>query len=253
MVEERGSPLVSQPSALGRKRSSSRSRRATASPSSRRSVVSTDATPSSAARASPASTRASGRRYTWPARFDAERDDAVGVRVERRLELRRPLDRGLSVVRVEDHGVALEERVGAAGGVEQRLDRGVGACQRDVLGALRPVRVRCVVEVREVVREEVEAVARDEPAPDCGGVRVDRPAGPVAHCEPRARRVGLEEAVVEEPLRPVRRLRHPRKRRQMLRAAAVARDVHRCASRARRPRGPRRRSRRRGRGASGSC
>ena len=90
------------------------------------------------------------------------------------------------------------------------------------------MRVRGEVEVGEVVREEVEAVARDEPAPDCGGVHVDRAAGAVAHGERRARRVGLEEAVVEEALRAVRRLRHPRQRRLVPRAAAVARDVHRC-------------------------
>ena len=152
----------------------------------------------------------------------------IGVGGERAFEVRRFRDRRLPVVGVEDHGVALEERVGAAGRVEQRHDRRVGARERDILGAERAVRMRGEVEVGEVVREEVETVARDEPAADRRCVHVDRAAGAVAHGERRARRVGFEEAVVEEALRPVRGLRDPGKRRLMPRAAAVARDVHRC-------------------------
>ena len=41
--------------------------------------------------------------------------------------------------------------------------------------------MRGEVVVREVVDEDVEAVARDEPAADRSGVRVDRPGGTVAH------------------------------------------------------------------------
>ncbi len=87
--------------------------------------------------------------------------------------------------------------------------------------------MRRVVEVGEVVREEVEAVAGDEPPPDRGGVHVDRAACAVAHGERRSRLIGFEQAVEEEPLRAVRRLRHPRQHRQVLRAAPVAGDVDR--------------------------
>ena len=80
----------------------------------------------------------------------------------------------LAVVRAHDHVVAVEERVRAARGVEQRADRAVGVDEL-LGGAVRAERVRRVVVVREVVEEEVEAVPRDEPAPDRGRVVVDRP------------------------------------------------------------------------------
>ncbi len=89
------------------------------------------------------------------------------------------------------------------------------------------LRMRGVVVVGEVEDEEVEAVARDEPAPDRGGVRVDRPAGAVPHCQRSASRVRLEEAVEEEALRPVGRAGEHAYRRPVRRAAAVARDVDR--------------------------
>ncbi len=132
------------------------------------------------------------------------------------------------MIGVEHDRVALEELLGPAGGVEQRLDRCVRLFERDVFGADRPVRVRREVEVGEVVHEKVETVARHEPAPDRSGVCVDRPADAVAHRERGACRVGLEQAVEEEPLRTERRLRHPRKRRLVARSPAVAGDVHRA-------------------------
>ena len=89
MIEDRRVAAVSQPSSRGRKRSSSPSRRATASSPSRRSVTSTDGSPSSAAPAPPASTRARGRRYTWPARFDAVTITSVSKRRQRRLQAAR--------------------------------------------------------------------------------------------------------------------------------------------------------------------
>ena len=87
--------------------------------------------------------------------------------------------------------------------------------------------VRRVVEVGEVVREEVETVAGHEPAADRGRIRVRRAAGATAHRERRAGLVGLEQPVEVEALRPVRGLRHPGQRREIPRAAAIARDVHR--------------------------
>ena len=64
-------------------------------------------------------------------------DDAVGVRRERQLELRRTVDRRLAVIGVQDHRVAVEELVGAAGCVE----RAPGS-QRRCARARRPRRPR---------------------------------------------------------------------------------------------------------------
>ena len=94
----------------------------------------------------------------------------IGVGV---LEPGRLLDPGLAVVGAEHHRVPLEERVGPAGDVHQRGDRLVGVGEL-AGGAFRAERVRRVVVVREVEDEEVEAVARDEPAADRGRVLVDR-------------------------------------------------------------------------------
>ena len=80
---------------------------------------------------------------------------------------------GLAVVRADDHGVALEELVRAAGRLDQRTDRRVAARER-LLGGVRSKGVRREVVVRQVVEEEVEGVAGDEPAPDGSRVRVDR-------------------------------------------------------------------------------
>ena len=90
-----------------------------------------------------------------------------------------------------------------------------------------PCSVRRVVVVGEVVRDEVEAVTRDEPARDGCRVRVSRARGATTNGERGAGVVGLEQPVVEEPLRPVRRLRHPRERRHVAGRSAIARDVHR--------------------------
>src|SRR5581483_10856083 len=113
-------------------------------------------------------------------------DDVVLEPGEGRLQLRRPLDRRLPVVGKEDDRIALEEGVPAAGRVEEALNGGIGARQRNVLRALRAVHVRRVVEVGEVVREEVESVTRHEPAADSGRIRVRRTAGATANRERRA-------------------------------------------------------------------
>ncbi len=89
-----------------------------------------------------------------------------------------------------------------------------------------PERMRGVVVVREVVDEQVEAVARDEPAADRGGVGVDRAERAVAPGDRGARSVGLVDAVEEEPLRPVDG-REARDRGQMPVPATVGRDVDR--------------------------
>ena len=90
---------------------------------------------------------------------------------------------------------------------------------------VRTLCMRGVVVVGEVVDEEVEAVPRHEPARDRSGVRVDRPAGPVAHRERSAGHIRLEEVVEEEALRAIGRSREDRHGRQVRRAAAVAGDV----------------------------
>ena len=63
-------------------------------------------------------------------------------------------------------------------------------------------RMRGVVVVGEVVDEQVEAVARDEPAADRGRVGVDRAERAVSHRHRRAGAVALVERVEEEALRP---------------------------------------------------
>ena len=128
----------------------------------------------------------------------------------------------------EEHdGVALEERVRTARRIEQRANGRVGLLE-GVVGCLafRTTRVRGEVEAGEVEGEEVEAVARDEPAPDRGGVGVDRTRAAAAHRERRSRPVRLEQAVKKEPMRPVRRAADTRERRQVSMATAVAGDVH---------------------------
>ena len=99
--------------------------------------------------------------------------------------------------------VALEKRLRPTRCVEEPGDRPVA--RRELPGgALRPERVRCVVVVRQVEEEEVEAVARDEPAADRGCVVVDRAGGAVPQRQRRARRVRLEQVVEEEALRAAR-------------------------------------------------
>ena len=98
---------------------------------------------------------------------------------------------------------------------------------------VRAERVRGVVVVGEVVDEQVEAVPRHEPAPDRGGVVVDRAGGTVAPRRRGSGLVGLEQAVEEEAARPEHRPGNRRHARQVLRAAAVAGDVHRGRDEAR--------------------
>ena len=195
-------------------RSSSPSRRATTSPSSRKSARSTAGSPSSAS--------ASFARVVAVEHRGAVRrgDERTGD-----LEPRGLLDRRLAVVGAEDDARSVEELVGAAGRVEERRDRRVGAAERLVRG-VRPERVRGVVVVRQVVDEQVEAVARDEPAPDRRGVGVDRAERAVEPRDRRAGPVGLVDAVEEEALRPVDG-REAGDRREVPVAAAVGRDVDR--------------------------
>ena len=97
--------------------------------------------------------------------------------------------------------------------------------------AVRAGDVRGEVVVGEVVDEEVEPVAGDEPTADRGRVRVDRPERAVAHGDRGAGLVALVEGVEEEALRAVDR-RHAGDRRQVAMGAAVARDVDRAGRQA---------------------
>ena len=128
----------------------------------------------------------------------------------------------------EEHDrVALEELVRSAGSIEEGADRRVGLLERLVGGrAVRAGGVRGEVIAREVVGKEVEAVARDEPPPDRGCVRIDRAGAAAAYRERRSRPVRLEQAVEEEAARPVGGAAHSREGRQVAVAAAKARDVH---------------------------
>ena len=123
------------------------------------------------------------------------------------------LDVRLPVVGADDHRVALEELVRPAGGIHQRRDRGVAARER-LVRAVRAGGVRGEVVVGEVVDEEVEPVAGDEPTADGGRVRVDRAERAVAHGDRGAGPVALVERVEEEALRAVDR-RDAGDRRQM--------------------------------------
>ena len=137
-----------------------------------------------------------------------------------------PVDVRLAMVGAEDHRVALEKLLGPAGRVEERADRCIASRQR-FERAVWTMRVRGEVVVRQVVDQEVEAVTGDEPAADGCGIAVDGAVGPAEHCEGCAGRIRLEEVVEEEALRPVRRERQARKRRQVSCTSAVAGDVDR--------------------------
>ena len=115
-------------------------------------------------------------------------DDLAVEPAERRMQLAGAVDVRLAVIGVEHDRVALEKRVRPTRRVEQRGDRRVGALECDVVGAGRTVRVRREVEVGEVVREEVEAVARDEPAvrPPRRTRRGSRPRGCGRRAAPRS-------------------------------------------------------------------
>ena len=133
----------------------------------------------------------------------------------------------------EDHGVTIEELVRPARRVEQRADRGVNPLERDVHRSDRSVLVGCEVVVREVIDDEVEAVASHQPAADTCRVRVDGAALATTPRERRARPVRLEEVVEEEAARPVHGAPEAGDVRDMAVPAAVARDVDRAGDEAR--------------------
>ena len=130
------------------------------------------------------------------------------------------------MVGADDDRIAIQELVGPAGRLHEGTDRRVAARER-LLRLLRPERVGGEVVVGQVVDEEVEAVARDEPPTDESRVRVERAGRAAEDGDRRARHVGLEEVVEEEPLRPVGRPHEPGDQRQMARPAPVAGDVDR--------------------------
>ena len=198
----------------GARRPRRRPVRTTSSPSSRKQTI-----PAAGLRVQPL-----GR----PARVvgvDHRRAVRRGHEVIAGVEARHLLDVRLAVVRAHDHRVALEEGVRPSGCVHQRADRGVAAHER-LVRAVGPGGVRRVVVVGEVVDEQVEPVARDEPAADPRCVCVDRAERPVPHRDRRACAVALVQRVEEEPLRAVDS-RCTGDRRQVLRAAPIARDVDR--------------------------
>ena len=86
--------------------------------------------------------------------------------------------------------------------------------------------MRGVVVIRQVVHEEVEAVARDQPAADERCVGIDRAERAVAHGDRRTGAVALVERVEEEPSRPVH-CGHAGNGREVTVPSAVARDVDR--------------------------
>jgi hypothetical protein len=142
------------------------------------------------------------------------------------LQARHALHGRLPVIAADDEGVPLEEGVQPAGGLYQRAERGVAASQCRVR-RVRPFDVGGVVVVREVEEQEVEAVARHQPAADGRRVVVDRAGGAVQPSARRPRRVGLEEVVEEELPRGSHRAAEQRHARRVRRAAPVARDVDR--------------------------
>ena len=154
-------------------------------------------------------------------------DEHVVEIPERRLQANVLGDMCLPVVGAENNRVTLEELLRPAGRVEERADRGIASRQgfESPVGAMS---VRGEVVVRQVVDEEVEAVARDEPATDRGRVAVDGAVRPPEDRKRCAGRIRLEQVVEEEALGPVGRERQSRQRGQVRGAAAVAGDVDRC-------------------------
>ena len=150
-----------------------------------------------------------------------------------RLEACDVLDLCLAVVGEENHGVAGEELVRPTRRVENRADRGVDPLERDVDRPDGAVCVRGEVIVREVVDEEIEPVARHEPAPDTGRVRVDRATLAAARDPRRTRPVRLVEVVEEEAARPVHRPAQAGDGRDIAVPAAVTGDVDRAGEKAR--------------------
>jgi hypothetical protein len=151
---------------------------------------------------------------------------------EVRLERDHTLNGSLAVVRADDDGIALEKLVRPARGLDQRADGGVAAGER-LPRPTGPEEVRGEVVVREVVDEQVEPVARHEPASDEAGVGVDRALGPGEDGHGRTGHLRLVEAVEEELPRSIRGAGEARDERQVRCAAAVARDVDRGRRQAR--------------------
>jgi hypothetical protein len=134
----------------------------------------------------------------------------------------------LAVVGEDDEGVSLDQLVETAGREGEIADGGVAATKH-VARRIGSVLVGGEVVVGEVVDEEVEAVAGDEPAADGGGVRVDRARRTVAPAGRRAGLVRFVQVVEEEAARPQHRpAPEERYGRGVERAAAVAREVDGC-------------------------
>jgi len=112
-----------------------------------------------------------------------------------------PFDPRLSMVGAEHHRVSLQELVRAACRLDQGPDRRVAPGQS--LGRRpRTGRVRGEVVVRQVVDEEIEAVARDEPAADGGQRRRRSSRSSGRRRRAGTRHVRLEQVEEEEALRP---------------------------------------------------
>ena len=109
--------------------------------------------------------RGAGLRLPHPAR----RQHAEAVERAEQVDL--VLDLRLRVIRADDHGVVLEERVGAAGSVHEPLDLLVGRGERGDL-RVRAVLVRVRVVVRQREQQEVEQVVLDQVLADAPGVLV---------------------------------------------------------------------------------
>ena len=149
------------------------------------------------------------------------------------------VDRRLAVIRAQHDGVALEERLDAPGCRHERGDGIVRARDgRGSQGIAAPMPGR--VGLGQVEQQEVEAVARHEPASHCRGVRVVATAD--AEARRSARALGREQLAEVELARPVGRVheagapREAREHRVLERVAhppAPDREVDRCGDHAR--------------------
>jgi hypothetical protein len=129
------------------------------------------------------------------------------------------------VVGADDERVPFEKLVRAPRGLEESRDRRIAPLER-LLRAVGPEQVRCKVVVRQVVDEQVEAVARDQPATDARCVGIEGALRPAEQADGGSRGVRLEQAVVEEAPGPVDRTRETGNDRNVARAAAIAREIH---------------------------
>ena len=170
-----------------------------------------------------AGTRCAGAEAVYVCGAVGRGDEGLRRMAEPLAEPRDVADRRLPVIGHDEHCVPLDERVQTARGPDETPDRVVAAREHRV-GSVRAGGVGRIVVVREVEEQEVEAVARHEPAADGGGVGVDRPRRAVAEREWRARPLALEEVVEEEPLRPEHRPEE-RDRRPVAGAPAVGGEV----------------------------